>query len=304
MTAPTSETPASGTPAAETHAAVRRSPFEFEVRSDERIRGDLWTPSKSENGTAIVVCHGFKGFKDWGFFPYLAERLAADTGHRTVTFNFTGSGIGADLETFTELESFGRNTFSRELEDLEAVLDRLAAGVIGDVHLPPAARYGLLGHSRGGATALLKASLRSQVCALVTWAAIASVERYELGFAEQFATRDVVYITNARTGQQMPLYANVLDDLRANRDRLQLIAAAGRLQRPYLIIHGTEDESVPPADAEALAHATGTAARLELIEGAGHTMGAVHPFAGTTAALERAISLSADHFRDHMERRG
>ena len=47
---------------------------------------------------AIRQPHGFKGFKDWGFFPHLADRLAR-AGLVAVSFNFSGSGVGPDGET-------------------------------------------------------------------------------------------------------------------------------------------------------------------------------------------------------------
>ena len=59
------------------------------------IRGDLRIPEGPPPRTAVVVVHGFKGFKDWGFFPHLCEEIAAG-GHAVVSFNFSWNGIGAD----------------------------------------------------------------------------------------------------------------------------------------------------------------------------------------------------------------
>jgi pimeloyl-ACP methyl ester carboxylesterase len=273
-----------------------RRPFQIALAEGEVLRGDVWTPTSPSPDAAIVVCHGFKGFKDWGFFPYLCEELARRTDCLTVGFNFTGSGVEERLEEFTALERFGRNTFSRELEDLEIVLDGLTVGRLGDVRVPEARRFGLMGHSRGGATALLKASRRRQVQALVTWAAVASLGRYLELYAGRWEAGEPVFIENARTGQQMPLYRNVMDDLRANAERLDVQRAAAHLDIPYLIVHGSEDESVPLADGERLAMAA-PEATLERIEGAGHTMGAGHPFVGPNPHLERAIAVSATHLR-------
>jgi pimeloyl-ACP methyl ester carboxylesterase len=277
--------------------SVERAPFTLEIRPGDILRGDLWRPESPAPGAAIVVCHGFKGFKDWGFFPYLSEELAHRTGCRTVSFNFTGSGIGEDLESFTELDAFSRNTISRELEDLEAVLDRLGAGRLGDVRTEPVGRFGLLGHSRGGATCLLEAATRSQVRALVTWAAIASVERYAEMFADRWEAGEVAEVLNSRTGQVMPIRRNVLDDIRANRDRRDLLAAARALRVPWLLAHGTADESVPFDDALTLAEAGSPRAALMAVEGAGHTFGAGHPFVGTNEKLEQMVERSADIFR-------
>ncbi len=287
--------------------SVRRLPFRFCLPADQTIRGDVWLPEEAPDeggdGAALVVCHGFKGFKDWGFFPWVCRELAGKTGRPTVGFDFTGAGVGEEGDRFDELDRFARNTFTRELRDLEAVLDRLAVGRLGEVVVPPARRFGLLGHSRGGATCVLKAGDRRQVGALVTWSAIASVERYEREYGPTWEAGRTVYIRNARTEQDMPLERNVLDDLRANRERLDVSAAAAAVAAPWLIVHGTEDESVPVEDARALAAASGGRAALLLVEGSGHTFGVGHPFEGPSPALERALGATAEHFRDALSGR-
>ena len=78
---------------------VARARFELVNRRGEPLRGDVWRAASSRRGSAIVICHGFKGFKDWGFFPHTARELAARTGYPAVTFNFSGSGIGPDWES-------------------------------------------------------------------------------------------------------------------------------------------------------------------------------------------------------------
>ncbi len=263
------------------------------------IRGDYRSthPESDEGSTmarhaAIVVCHGFKGFKDWGFFPFLCDQLVLRTGIPVVSFNFDGSGV---RETdFDDLDAFSDNTFTRELFDLEAVLDGLARGRLGEVVVTPARRFGLLGHSRGGATCILKAALRSQVEALVTWASIASVQRYK-AWEEQWEAGHNVVIPNARTGQDMPLTRKVLDDIRANGPRLDVLAAADALHIPVSVIHGTADQAVLFDDAEALAGAIRNA-ELVRIEGGSHTFQAVHPFKAPTPELEMAIEASATLF--------
>jgi pimeloyl-ACP methyl ester carboxylesterase len=284
---------------------VRRRPFELSRTEGVVLRGDVRVPigdAFSDGGTpgsrAIVVCHGFKGFKDWGFFPYLAERLASATGAVVVSFNFSGSGIGPDLESFTDLEGFARNTFTREVEDLEAVLEGLRAGRLGQLEIEPPTSVGLVGHSRGAAATILLAARRPEVRAVVTWAGIGSVFRYEEWFAESFGNGDTMEILNSRTGQRLPLHRDVLDDLRANRDALDMEAAASRLGSALLIVHGAADEAVPVAEAYSLHRAAG-GAELAIIDGAGHTMDASHPFPGTNPRLEEAVNRSVTH----LERR-
>ena len=284
---------------------VSRLPFEVAgaggvLRGDVRRRLDADSAEAGRLASSvIVVCHGFKGFKDWGFFPYLAESLARHTGATVVSFNFSGSGIGPDLENFTDLEGFAHNTFSREVSDLEAILDGVRAGRLGTVDLVPPESVGVIGHSRGAAAAIIVSAARPEVGAVVTWAGIGSVFRYEDWFIQSLGDGDTMEILNARTGQRLPLHRDVLDDLLLNRASLDMESAAGRLGPALLIIHGTADEAVPVAEAFSL-HSAAGAAELAIIEGAGHTMDASHPFPGTNPKLEEAVSRSVAHFRSRL----
>src|SRR5690242_10958350 len=99
---------------------------------------------------AVIILHGFKGFKDWGMFPPVAERLAR-AGVTAVSLNVSGSGVD-DAGNFAFPDRFGHNTFSAELHDLRAVVDALATAQL-DVAAPTT--IGLLGHSRGGGITIL-----------------------------------------------------------------------------------------------------------------------------------------------------
>jgi pimeloyl-ACP methyl ester carboxylesterase len=278
---------------------ARREPFRFESRPGAVLRGDIWTPGVPKDGAdaGLVICHGFKGFKDWGFFPFASRTLATRLGCPVVSFNFTGSGIGDDLESFSECEAFGHNTFSRECGDLDAVLDGLAEGRLGASSFKAISRIGVLGHSRGGVATILSAE-RPEVVAIATWAAIASPMRYAALF-EGVEPGAAVEITNARTGDVLPLFPDVLLDLQANRQRFDLDASLMRSRVPLLVVHGSEDSSVPVEDGRHLA-AAGVDATLEIIEGAGHTFEVGHPFMGPSPELTAALSLTGDHFERHL----
>ncbi len=273
-------------------------PFEIPGSETGTLRGDARFPDRGSD-RAIVVCHGFKGFKDWGFFPDLARRLAEGTGALVVSFNFSGSGIGGDLETFTDLEGFARNTFSREVRDLSRVLDGLAAGELGTVAFGRPERVGLIGHSRGAAAAILAGSRRTAVDAVVTWAGIGSVFRYEDQFAAALEAEGVMEILNARTGQRLPLYRDVLDDLRENRDALDMEAGARRLGERLLLVHGTHDEAVPVREAYRL-HEAAPESHLAIIDGASHTMDASHPYPGSNPRLDEAVARTVQHFQLYL----
>lgn len=254
---------------------------------------DVRTSDRRAPRPAVVVVHGFKGFKDWGMFPLLAERIAR-AGFTAVSVNLSGSGVDNEGR-FAYPERFGHNTFRAEQADLRTLLGALATGALD---LPATTEFGLVGHSRGGGAAILAAAGDPRVRALVTWAAIATVERWP-GQDAEWRAKGKLDIVNSRTGEVLPLYLDVLDDLRAHRTLLDIPAAAARLTVPWLLLHGTSDEAVPVAEAHALSAAQ-PAARLMLLEGAGHTFGAVHPFAGMTADLAVALDETVKWFGRHL----
>jgi len=246
---------------------------------------DILGAGRSSPRPAAVIVHGFKGFKDWGMFPVLSARLAR-AGYTAVSFNMSGSGVDDRGESVFP-DRFGHNTFSAELSDLGAVLAALRAGQLG-VTAPSG--VGLVGHSRGGGISILQAARDPGVRALVTWAAISHVDRYP-GQDAEWRARGHIVIENSRTKQQLPLYTDVLDDIVQNRGgSLDIRGAAARIAVPWLIAHGAADPTVPAAEAEALARASGRATtELLLIEGAGHTFGATHPLKAETPELSRVM---------------
>jgi dienelactone hydrolase len=249
---------------------------------------------------AIVVVHGWKGFKDWGLFPPLADRLAR-AGFATVSFNLSGSGVD-DRGELVWPERFGRDTFTAELEDVRAVLDGLSRGELG---VAPPSAIGLVGHSRGGGVAVLQTARDPRVRALVTWAAISSVERWSPHAIAEWRRSGAMDVLNSRTGQRLQLTTEILDDVEQNAiGSLDILGAATRVTVPWLIVHGTEDETVSSKEAEALRAASPLdTTRLLAVEGAGHTFGAAHPWdpkVHDTPALRRVFDMTLAWFAAHL----
>ena len=57
----------------------------------EDILGDAHLPDGEPVGVALVA-HGFKGYKDYGMFPRIAETMC-DAGFIAHRFNFSHSGL-------------------------------------------------------------------------------------------------------------------------------------------------------------------------------------------------------------------
>jgi dienelactone hydrolase len=280
------------------------SPFILDSPNGGVLHGLLDLPVAPGRRPTVVVCHGFKGFMEWGFFPALAT-LLAERGFVVVRFNLSGSGMLPGGDRVADPTAFRADTHSAELADL------LRAMAAAGTELAPdridRERIGLLGHSRGGANAILAAAhpeWRDRLRALVTWAAISRVDRYTPEQVRQWRDLGELPVVNSRTGQQLALGPAMLDDIEHNAagslDILAAAAARGPRAAPWLIVHGEDDESVPVLEAAELdSHATGLH-EIRLIPRTGHTFGVPHPFAGPTAPLVQALNATQTWLRRHL----
>lgn len=272
---------------------VTRESFLLPAEPGRAIRGEALLPRRARAG--VILLHGFKGFSRWGFFPWLAGRIAA-AGMNAITFDFSGSGIGEDGESFTDLDAFEQNSFTKELRDIALV--EAEAKKRRWIEMP----FGLFGHSRGGGMAVLHAARNPEVGALVTWSAIGTIARYSDEERARWRERGYAEVPNSRTGQILRVGTGTLDDIEQHaRGRLDISAAAERIAAPWLVIHGTGDETVPYTDAEDLAQAVPSPTRrLMLVDGAGHTFDITHPLTAMSPALERVTKATADFFKEHL----
>lgn len=264
------------------------------------LHGLVDLPDAPGERPAVVICHGFKGFMEWGFFPCLAA-LLAERGFVAVRFNLSGTGMRPGDDLVTDLDAFRNNTYRRELADLLAVLDAVGESIAPgrvDRH-----RMGLFGHSRGGGDTLLAATRppwNETIRALVTWAAISNVDRFTTEQKEDWRRHGEFPVANARTGQWLALGREMLEEIEAHPADLDLSTAAAARRAPWLIVHGAEDESVPAEEGHLLAARAGGKKELLVIPGANHTFGSRHPFAGPTPQLVQALNATQRWFRTHL----
>ena len=265
--------------------------FEIPGAAGEIARGNVHLPAADPGGRLplVLVLHGFKGYKDYGFFPHLTQRLA-DSGVVAVRFNFSHSGIDDDPSTFGRPDLFERDAWSKQLADVQAVIAAAEAGDLPHAERMDLARLAVVGHSRGGVTALLTAGTDRRIQATVSLSAPRGTGT--LLEHDKQAIREHGYIVSpsSRTGQDLRIGRAWLDDLEQNAEKLDLLAAVARIDGPLLIAHGTGDASVPVDCAYAIAGAYGADAEMLLVDGAGHTFDCVNPFEGPSPALEELIA--------------
>lgn len=280
-------------------AAFPELPFRltYDAEPSRVIRGRVTYPESGVPAPFVLIVHGFMGFMEWGFFPLLAERVAA-SGFVAVRFDLSGSGVGDDGVDFSAPANLEHDTPSRSLEDLA----RVRAFVEREVRGVDATRCALVGHSRGGALALLHAAERRDTRAVATWNSIASFERWDEVTRREWRRVGHFGVTNGRTRQVFRLSTDLLDDLDRNRARLDVPARCAEVVAPVLLIQADADEAVAPTSADELARALSRAeTRIERIPVTGHAFGARHPLVGAPPELERVLGATTAFLRASME---
>lgn len=258
---------------------------------------DVRTASPETSQPAVLLVHGFKGFKDFAFLPVFAQRLAR-AGFTAITASVSGSGVDAE-SNFTRLERFARNGYSRELDDLVAVVRTLRSGELG---VASPSSLGVVGHSRGGGMALLLARDTAAIGAVVTWNSIGSARRHSDAEIELWRRAGRIEILHQRLRIRLPLDFEVAEDcLLHEHGRLDIPAAAATLGRPWLQLHAEDDATVPFAEAEALAAVAGAGHEFRIVQATDHTWGTKHPWDGSTPPADRVFDDTLEFLAHHLE---
>jgi pimeloyl-ACP methyl ester carboxylesterase len=234
----------------------------------------------------IIFCHGYKGFKDWGAWNLMAEAFA-NAGFFFIKFNFSHNGgtLAQPLD-FPDLEAFGNNNYTKELDDLESVIDWIStnAGFKSEVDISDVS---IIGHSRGGGIVLLKANEDARIQNVIS---LAGVSDYKSRFPkkekfQEWAEKGVYFVKNGRTHQEMPHFYQFYEDFKKNEQRLNIQKATINLKIPFLIIHGNKDTSVSIKEAENL-HKWNPKSSFKIIKNADHVFNVSHPWKQETVSEE------------------
>jgi len=228
----------------------------------------------------IIYAHGFNGFKDWGNFD-LTAAVFASAGFVLIKFNFSHNGTTQDNpEEFLNLEDFGNNNYTKQLEDLKLVIDWVCDAKNQYSNVLDIDKICIIGHSMGGGIATIFAAEDKRVKKLVTWAGVSECKTPWGNWNEEKlqAWKDigVQYYVNTRTNQQMPLYFQLYEDFQNNASRLNIKEAIKKLKIPVLICHGSLDISVPVEKAYELKEWQ-PAAELYIVE-SNHVFDRKHPW--------------------------
>lgn len=201
----------------------------------------------------LIICHGFRGGKDGsGRAVDLGTKIAA-AGYHVLRFDFSGTG-----ESEGEFTAVTLTGYMADLDDAVSFTRELTAGPVI-----------VLGRSFGGTTAVCQAAVDGRIAGVCTWAAPADLtETFGKPLAEamgQFARGDTMTVAD-ETGE-FSLRRGFFDDFAFH----DVYRAAGRIApRPFLIIHGSADETVAVEQGRKLYSAGGQVKELQIIQGADH----------------------------------
>ncbi len=188
-----------------------------------RIFGIFELPESGDSFPVVVTLHGFTGEHIVSTFKYprLSRRLV-ESGVATVRFDFRGSGDSegefCDMSPLTELRD--------ALEIVALVKEKSCFN----------GKLALIGYSMGGMVASLLAGREREFDAVLLWSPVIMngefFSREEYSFSSDEKYKDILGLKLGHGFQ---------------KDGLSVDAAAelANYRGPLMIIHGSEDESVP-----------------------------------------------------------
>jgi alpha/beta superfamily hydrolase len=210
-----------------------------------RLSARIRRPSGEVRGS-VLMAHCFTCSKDLHTVTRLSKAFA-DAGWISFSFDFTG--LGESEGSFTE------SSVSTNVGDL-----RRGAVAMLEQRIGPCL---LLGHSLGGAAAVLAAASLRTVDAVICIAAPADVQhiRHLLPEPDESSTENLSICVGGRSFELAPQFLADLDDHDVQE-------AARGLDRPVLVVEAGNDEIVGRDQTRALA--TAANAEIAVVEGADH----------------------------------
>jgi esterase/lipase len=272
--------------------------FILNVQNNNILRVTAFGIENIKSAPCLIFVHGFKGFKDWGFGPYVGDYFSKK-GFFVLTFNFSHNGVGDSLTEFVELDKFAENTFSTEKDELKELILAYDFGFFGDSSNKG---IGLIGHSRGGAISLLVGLESDDIKAVCAWSTVSDFDRYTARQKDEWKKRGYLEVLNTRTKQRMRMNVSLLEDIENNKEgSLNIEQAVKNMNKPLLIIQGKNDLAVPVKEAENLYDwSNKDLTELQIIPATGHTFDIKHPFEGSNKKFDTVLKKTNNFFKTNL----
>ncbi|MCX6139777.1 MAG: alpha/beta hydrolase [Candidatus Kapabacteria bacterium] len=252
-------------------------------RIGEPLHTTITLPPRARTGSPILlILHGFKGFRNYSFLPWIAQYASA-RGMISIRFCFSRNGMNGTSWSVQDVDAFARNTISHEVDDVHDLIRSIGED---EEHSELRDQWNgqvfVIGHSRGGGVAqivsrevrdhgnihLIRTAVLNSVGTFVRW-----TPRQRAQWAEQgFFT-----FLNERTKQELRMNMSYVEDIEKSADRLSLDRASAMLGDTLAYIHAEQDLTVPLAEIVRLRESAETDAPLFVVPNTTHTFGMSHP---------------------------
>lgn len=220
------------------------------------LAGILW--AHPTNKDTIIVCHGMFGRKESGMGPLLSAALCLNWS--VARFDFAGNGSSTGEWSYAD--------YPREVRDIAAVVKYLEEEAGRSV-------VGIIGHSKAGADVLIAAATPGVApnprCCFVSIAGRLTFGKPEKRFSpEELAeAKEKGFFMWKFHGKEWKITQSALDERRTMDPRVTVRAISPERACRVLQVHGTADDSTPPAEAEVV-RAIIPGAEVKYIEGTNH----------------------------------
>jgi uncharacterized protein len=201
---------------------------------------------------AVVLCHGYPstGTADSApaSMPELADRIATEMGWAALAFAYRGCG-----------QSEGQFSLGGWMEDIAYAVQFV------DLTIRPLGTW-LAGFGTGGSLAVCAAAADPRIQGVAALGAPGDFDDWASHPRRLLEHgREVGVITDPAFPPSVDAWSRELKGIKA------VACVSHYAPRPLLVVHGSDDEVVPPFDARVLADAHGSA-ELRFIHGAGHAL--------------------------------
>ncbi|MBW2997323.1 prolyl oligopeptidase family serine peptidase [Candidatus Woesearchaeota archaeon] len=257
----------------------------FKNTKNQKLIGLLDVPNNIDSikpCPAVIVAHGFKGFKEQPHMEICAKELSKAG---FVAFRFDSSnGIGESDGDLSDCDLTGY------LDDMKCALDFLETLDYVDT-----GRLGITGHSFGGQALLIVAARDERVKAIIPQCAVflpsySKSLKDEDGEWKKKGYR--VFKSRSKGGEYKVSYHFYEDRMKYPDEWMKEIV--GIIKVPTRIIHSENDEAVPLHSAHTLLELLNCEKDLHIIKGAEHTY-------REKQQLEEVATLVVEWFEKHLK---
>ena len=229
---------------------MKKTELHIKNKNGEPLAAQLITPMNGQIKSIAIFAHCFTCSSSFAVVRNISSELTSQ-GISVLNFDFTGLGHSEG--------DFSETTFSNNVSDIVAVNEFLTENYIAPTIL--------IGHSLGGAAAIIAANLLSNIKAVVSIAApsyIKHITKHFGNFEDTINKKGEAVLSIG--GRPFKIRKQFIDDLEAHNleDEVKL------LRRPLLILHSPQDLIVGIENAASLYHKAHHPKSFVSLDGADH----------------------------------